>query len=50
VNLPIDHACYPEINGGKHRFTIRFFEHPVPAERPLQTNHDVAFELACCMA
>jgi len=49
VVLPTDHPCYPEINGGKQRFTIRFFEPTQPAKRPSQTQQDVNFELTCCM-
>lgn len=49
VHLPVDHDCYPEINGGKQRFTIRFYEQPDAKERPLQTEQDVTFELCCCL-
>lgn len=49
VSLPFDHSCYPEISGGKHRFTIRFFEQHQVEERPLQTEQDINFELCCCM-
>lgn len=49
VLLPIDHDCYPEINGGKQRFTIRFYEQPDTKERALQTEQDVNFELCCCL-
>ncbi len=45
--LPADAACFAEISGGKHRFTIRFMELKM-AERPVQASHDVAFQLACC--
>lgn len=49
VSLPFDHTCYPEISGGKQRFTIRFFEQNQVGERPLQTEQDINFELCCCM-
>jgi cell division protein ZapD len=49
ISLPLEHACYPEISGGKQRFTIRFFEQTDMRERPLQTEQDVNFELCCCM-
>jgi cell division protein ZapD len=49
VHLPDDHACYPEINGGKQRFSIRFYEQPHAKERPQQTPQDVNFELSCCL-
>jgi cell division protein ZapD len=48
VSLSGDHPCYPEMSGGKHRFTLRFFEHAHPQERPRATEQDVHFELACC--
>jgi len=45
--LPAQASCFAEISGGKHRFTIRFMELKM-AERPVQTSHDVEFQLACC--
>ncbi len=41
-------AAFPEISGGKHRFTIRFLEQPDVTQRPRQLQRDVAFQLACC--
>ncbi|MEJ2760833.1 MAG: cell division protein ZapD [Gammaproteobacteria bacterium] len=49
VLLPENAACYPEISGGKHRFTVRFMEQPDTGARPTQVNKDVDFELQCCM-
>jgi cell division protein ZapD len=49
VYMPQEHFCYPEISGGKQRFTIRFFEQPLPQEQPRQTEQDVSFELRCCV-
>lgn len=49
VYLPTEHFCYPEMSGGKQRFTIRFFEQLLPQEQPRQTELDIAFELRCCM-
>ena len=40
---------FPEISGGKHRFTIRFMEQPSTAARPVQTKSAVEFELHCCI-
>jgi cell division protein ZapD len=40
--------AFPEISGGRHRFTIRFLEQPSSANRPAQTDMDVQFELQCC--
>lgn len=39
---------FPEISGGKHRFTVRFLEQPDVAERPRQAQQDVRFQLVCC--
>lgn len=50
VTLPHDISCYPEISGGKHRITLRFFEHQQLHEKPTQTSQDVSFELCCCGA
>ena len=49
VLMPMEHPCYPEINGGKQRFTIRFFEQIHIDKRPQQTQQTVNFELCCCM-
>jgi len=49
INLPLDHPCYPEISGSKHRISVRFFEQGNARERPLQTEQEVNFELCCCM-
>ena len=38
---------YPEISGGKHRFSIRFLEYR-PQQKPVQTDQDVTFRLMCC--
>lgn len=40
---------YPEISGGKHRFTIRFMEQPDSSARPVQTRENVHFILHCCI-
>lgn len=48
VVLPADLPVFPEISGGKHRFTIRFLEQHNTAGRPAQTDQDVQFELQCC--
>lgn len=49
VLLPVDCNYFPEISGGKHRFTIRFMEQSSTATRPVQTNDTVEFELHCCI-
>jgi cell division protein ZapD len=48
VLLPPGATCFPEISGGRHRFTIRFLEQQTPHRRAIQSTTDVAFELACC--
>jgi cell division protein ZapD len=49
VSLPSEKQYYPEISGGKHRFTIRFLEQPSTKSRPVQVQEDVDFELHCCI-
>ncbi|HHW75902.1 MAG TPA: cell division protein ZapD [Xanthomonadaceae bacterium] len=48
VLLPTGAGCFPEISGGRHRFTIRFLEQPDPSRRARQSSDDILFELACC--
>jgi cell division protein ZapD len=48
VFLPLNEALFPEISGGRHRFTIRFLEQPDPNQRAVQSMADIPFELACC--
>ena len=49
VTMPSEHPCYPEIKGGKQHFSIRFFEYSLADVQPLQTEHNIQFELSCCM-
>jgi cell division protein ZapD len=49
VGLPPEHPCFPEISGGKQRFTIRFWKIPATDIRPVPAEQDVNFELSCCM-
>lgn len=49
VKLPITSPVYPEISGGKHRFTIRFMDNPSTTSRATQSSDNVEFELHCCM-
>lgn len=49
VFLPLASRYFPEISGGKHRFTIRFMEETATDTRPIQTKNDVDFELHCCI-
>ncbi len=49
VAVPGDAGCYAEISGGRHRFTVRFLAQPKPAERAVQVNQPIPFELTCCI-
>lgn len=49
VTVPANLPYYPEISGGKHRFTVRFLA-PATDGRTLQSVDDVKFELTCCMS
>ncbi len=48
VLLPGESPLFPEISGGKHRFTIRFMEASTNG-RSAQTREDVEFRLIRCM-
>jgi cell division protein ZapD len=49
IALPKDSKYYPEISGGKHRFTVRFMEQNSTTSRPVQTQDNVEFEMHCCI-
>ncbi|MEE9552456.1 MAG: cell division protein ZapD [Gammaproteobacteria bacterium] len=49
IVLPDESKYFPEISGGKHRFTVRFMEQGKTEERPIQTNDTVEFEFHCCI-
>ena len=40
--------AFPEISGGKHRFTVRFLRYTEQCARPQQTSDTIRFELQCC--
>ena len=48
VVMPLETETFPEISGGKHRFTVRFYSQRQTSTRPVQVQDDVRFELACC--
>jgi cell division protein ZapD len=50
ISLPAEYSCYPEISGGKHRFSVRFFEYESAQAQPRATEQDISFELCCCTA
>ena len=47
VQIPKSSNFYPEISGGKHRFTVRFMHFDIN-QRPQQVSDDVNFSLKCC--
>ncbi|MDH3325444.1 MAG: cell division protein ZapD [Gammaproteobacteria bacterium] len=47
VILPKGSSCFPEISGGRHRFTVRFLK-PMGANRPVQVEQDIPFKIICC--
>ena len=49
IILPIESRYYPEISGGKHRFTVRFMEQSSTRSRPVQSQENIEFELHCCI-
>ncbi|NNE37259.1 MAG: cell division protein ZapD [Gammaproteobacteria bacterium] len=49
IILPHDSLYFPEISAGKHRFTIRFMVQDETAERPVQAESDLEFQLHCCI-
>ncbi|MDZ7735358.1 MAG: cell division protein ZapD [Gammaproteobacteria bacterium] len=49
VVLPATSPYFPEISGGRHRFTLRFMYRDDTQSRPLQADQDIEFELHCCI-
>lgn len=47
VKIPKDAVCYPEISGGRHRFTVRFMHFDIE-QRAKQIGDDIEFSLSCC--
>lgn len=47
IQIPKQVNYYPEISGGKHRFTVRFMQFDL-AQRSQQVEGDIAFSLSCC--
>ncbi len=47
IKIPNDAICYPEISGGKHRFTVRFMAFDIE-QRAKQVGEDIEFSLSCC--
>ncbi len=49
VGIKREIACFAEISGGKHRFTIRFMVPPEGNGRPSQSADNIPFSLTCCL-
>ena len=49
IRLPRAADYFPEVSGGKHRFTIRFMRQTDFAARPSQLEQDIAFDLTRCV-
>ena len=49
VLLPASSKYFPEVSGGKHRFTIRFLTGSSTSDRAVQADRDIEFELHCCI-
>jgi len=47
IRIPCETTYYPEISGGKHRFTVRFMQFDIN-QRSQQHTEDVEFSLSCC--
>lgn len=47
VQIPSSVSYFPEVSGGKHRFTVRFMEFDIN-QRPQQARETVSFRLSCC--
>ncbi|HEC75469.1 MAG TPA: cell division protein ZapD [Methylophaga aminisulfidivorans] len=49
IRVVIDREApfYPEVSGGKHRFTVRFMNFDVK-QRPQQAELSIPFKLSCC--
>ncbi len=48
IALPAGTASFPEISGGRHRFSIRFKHWPDASALAIQTAEDVEFDLIIC--
>ena len=47
VIIPKNAFYFPEISGGRQRFTVRFLK-PSGVDRPIQIEQDMPFKLICC--
>ena len=49
LQVAADQDVYPEIDGNRHRFSVRFMHQPEPEQGPQAVTQDVPFQLACCV-
>jgi cell division protein ZapD len=47
IGVSKEYKLFPEISGGRHRFSVRFME-PATTHRPKQASEKVNFQLALC--
>jgi len=51
IRIGVERAAkvFPEVSGGRHRFSLRFLEQPNPNSRAAQARRDIPFALARCI-
>ncbi len=49
IGIPAETGCYPEISGGRHRFSLRLLRNDQFDERPTQVKEDMDIELTLCI-
>ena len=49
VIIPLETNVFPEISGGRHRFSIRFMTQPNLNQKTIPSHDDIAFKLVCCV-
>ena len=48
IHLPKEGSIFPEISGGKHRFTIRFYMHSSTKLKPQKSDENIEFFVEHC--
>jgi len=48
IHLPQEASIFPEISGGRHRFTIRFYVHTVTNAKPQRSDENIEFFVEPC--
>jgi cell division protein ZapD len=49
IGIPPEADCYPEVSGGRHRFSVRLLRNEQFDERPVQVKEDRDIELTLCV-